>query len=839
MAIKLFVAFGGVRPRFKKCFKPIVLAILVFALIVSFGAKSPLLASQYAEKQEADNLIESGASLLEQGLAQKAFDAWKKAEEIYRKIGNNDKGIIGSQLNQGQALEEMGFYRKSCALVLIAFYVPGIDKCDELNLEKIEGVINLIRVNSEPLNWMGLESLGNKLRLLGKLEESERVLDEAWKLAPERDRASIYLSLGNTARDLASLAKVRNEDNIDEYKQKSVDFYKEAIALADFQLIGLQGRLNWLSLLRKFEPESSELIKAIQEGIDEQIAYLLTSSDASSRELGYAIINYAITLKKMREEHMEAGLQEEAKILEIKIVGLLERAIALAENLQNKRILSFAKGILGEVEGNLNQLEEALGIAVDIGAQDIVYRWQWQIGKILKKDGDREGAIAYYASAFSTLQKQRSNLVALNRDTQFNFRDDIEPIYRQYADLLLQTEPRENKPKQENIKKAREVIESLQLAELDNFFLEACEGLIEQELDSIVDDIDSTAAVIYSIILDNSLDVIVKLPGEENLLHAKNQEAQIEGIVAEIRSFLKTPSTNRLQSKKRLKPLYEWLIAPFKTELEWELMQEESKIKTLVFVLDDFLQNVPMAVLSDGDRYLIERYAIAVTPGLKLLPPKPFDVEKINALLAGASNAPSFKNENLSSLSGVTNELKQVGKLVSSVGLSEENFLGEQIKNQINSAPINVVHIATHGNFSSSPEDTFILDWKERIGVDELDNLLQVNTDSKSREIELLILSACKTAISDPRAALGLAGVAIKAGAGSTIASLWLVNDASTAQFMTQFYLELKNDPELTKAEALRKVQIAFLKDNLEPIKDEEYERPYYWAPFILVGSWL
>ncbi|MDY6805480.1 MAG: CHAT domain-containing protein [Cyanobacteriota bacterium] len=832
MARKLFVLFRGVRPFIKKCFKPIILAVLVFTLIVGLGAKSPLLASQQAQQEAADLLIEKGASLLERGLAQKAFEEWEKAEIIYKQIGNY-KGIVGSKLNQGRALEEMGFYRKSCALVLSAFSVPDIEKCDELNLKKIEVVIDIISDNSKPLNWMGLESLGNRLRLLGKLKESERVLDAAWKLAPERERASIYLSLGNTARALASLEKVRNEENLEEYKQKSVDFYKKAIALADFQLIGLQARLNCLSLLREFEPESSELITASQQQIDRQINELFLSNETSNSELGYAIINYAITLKKLRKDQIEAAPPV------VKIVAVLERAIALAEELENSRMLSFAKGILGEVEGNQKQLEEALVIALKINAEDIAYRWEWQIGRILKDNKERrEEAIAYYASAFFRLQEQRSNLVALSRDTQFNFRDDIEPIYRQYADLLLQPEAGENQPRQENLKKAREVIEALQLAELDDFFLEACEERIEQDLDEIVNEQNSTA-VIYSIILENSLDVIVKLPGEDNLLHTKNSEAKIDSIVAEIRSSLKTPSTNRLQSKTKSKPLYEWLIAPFQTELEWELMQEESKIKTLVFVLDDFLQNVPMAVLSDGDRYLIERYAIAVTPGLKLLPPKPFEVEKINALLAGASDAPSFKNEDLSSLSAVKDELREVGKLVSSFELSEKNFIAEEIKNQINSASINVVHIATHGNFSSSPEDTFLLDWEDRIGVDEFDNLLQVNTDSESREIELLILSACKTATSDERAALGLAGVAIKAGARSTIASLWLVNDASTAKFMTQYYLELKNDPKLTKAEALRKVQVAFLKDNLEPIKDEEYEKPYYWAPFILVGSWL
>ena len=822
MARKRVVFFAGVKSFLVPFLKPLILAVLVFSLIVGFGEKFPLLASQFTLKEtEAATLIKDGKILLEKGLPESALKIWEEAENIYREIGNY-KGIIGSQLNQGQALEAMGFTRDSCDVVLAAFPGLEVDKCDGLNDGNIKVVINAISYQPSPFNWMGLESLGNRLRLLGELEKSELVLEAVWKLAPER--ASIYLSLGNTARDLANLAKIRGENqDLNNQKERAIGYYKEAIALADGNLIGLQARLNWLSLLRDFK--ANQPAELIQE-IDRQISDLFIGNDSPSRELVSALVNYAVTVKDIDKN---------------KAIALLKEGINLAEELENLRLLSFAKGILGEVESNQEQLEEALAIALKIDAEDIAYRWEWQIGKMLKERGDREGAIAYYRSAFSILKKLRGNLVALNRDSQFNFRDEIEPIYREYADLLLQPEPGEKEPRQENIREAREVIEALQLAELDDFFREACVEVKEENLDKIVDENNSTTAVIYSILLEDSLDVIVKLPGKENLLHAKNlttsESSTVNEVVEELRQSLRTPRTLLPQIRKQSKQLYDWLIAPFKAELELEITRENSQIKTLVFVLDDFLQNVPMAVLYDGESYLIERYAIAVTPGLQLVEPEPLEREKINALLAGASNAPSFKKENLTPLSGVTKELEKVSELVSNFQLAEQNFLEEKIKNQINSDPINVVHMATHGNFSSNPEDTFILDWEGRINVNELDNLLRVNTNRESREIQLLILSACKTAISDPRAALGLAGVAIKAGARSTLASLWQVEDNSTTDFMAEFYRELKNNPTLTLAEALRSVQLAFLRN--DSLQEKGYNKPYHWAPFILVGSWL
>jgi CHAT domain-containing protein len=164
------------------------------------------------------------------------------------------------------------------------------------------------------------------------------------------------------------------------------------------------------------------------------------------------------------------------------------------------------------------------------------------------------------------------------------------------------------------------------------------------------------------------------------------------------------------------------------------------------------------------------------------------------------------------------------------VKLLNEAFTSTTLKDKINKSPVPVVHIATHGQFSSQREETFILAWEdERIKVKDLDKLLRAREQSQSDSLELLVLSACETATGDKRAALGLAGVAVRAGARSTLASLWLVDDESTALLMSRFYQELKS--RVTKAEALRRAQQSLLQG--------KYQHPRFWAAFVLLGNWL
>ena len=280
--------------------------------------------------------------------------------------------------------------------------------------------------------------------------------------------------------------------------------------------------------------------------------------------------------------------------------------------------------------------------------------------------------------------------------------------------------------------------------------------------------------------------------------------------------------------------IYDWLVRPAQSELEHQ------GIKTLVFVLDGFLRRLPMAVLHDGKQFLIERYNIALTPGLQLLESGsaseasllPLFPTQFRVLVGGVAQA----RQGFPALPGVEKEIEDIAAITSAEVLLNQDFTFPSFQKRVEAVPFSVVHLATHGQFSSKAEDTFLLTWDGRLNVKDLDGLLRREAQSaaprlRDREpIELLVLSACQTAKGDNRATLGLAGVAVRSGARSTLATLWSVQDKSTAQLMAQFYRALTR-PSVTKAEALRYSQLSLLNSS-------QYKHPYYWAPFVLVGNW-
>ena len=238
------------------------------------------------------------------------------------------------------------------------------------------------------------------------------------------------------------------------------------------------------------------------------------------------------------------------------------------------------------------------------------------------------------------------------------------------------------------------------------------------------------------------------------------------------------------------------------------------------------MRGIPVAALHDGEQYLIEKYAIALTPGLQLLASQSLATDSLKTIAGGITQS----RQGFNALPNVQTEVEEVADLVPSEILLDERFTRDRLQQQIASLPYPVVHLATHGQFSSRAEDTFLLTWNDRINVKNLDRLLQ-NRFTQDTPIELLILSACQSAAGDNRAALGLAGVAIRSGARSTVATLWSIQDDSTARLISQFYRELTT-PQTSKAEALRKAQLSLL-------QSEEYQHPFYWSAFILLGNWL
>jgi CHAT domain-containing protein len=769
-----------------------------------------------AEPVRAQVLNAQGHWQLATGDGEAALASWQAAQALYTRLGD-DSGRLGSQINQAQALQMLGFYRRAQKV-----------------MQRLEQEV--MQLPDSGLKLVGLQTLGNLSRQAGELEQAERQLQAALALARSRqspeDESRLLISLGNVEQALAGrFGDWENPAGAEQHLQAAAASYQQAGTIARTALTRTQAQLNRFSLQLETNPSAPLPMATIAE-----LATAIEQLPASRAAIN-GRVHFAYSL---------LPFSREATVAE-RVAAMLQTAVQQAEQLQDARAASSALGMLGALDerrGNWGRAEattqRALQRAQAIAAADLSYQWQWQLGR-LRQAKESAGkpqapaspaAIAYYREALNTLKTLRSDLVALDPDIQFSFRERVEPVYREYVDLLLRAE----QPTAANLIAARTTIEALQLAELDNFFRDACAR--PQAVN--IDDLDPTAAIVYPILLPDRLEVIVKLPGNNRLHHARQlrvSEAQVDQAVSQLQRSLQRRSTSPSQIKRESRQLYDWLLKPFEPDLA--AVGNQARIKTLVFVLDGSLRNIPPAVLFDGNRYLIERYAIAVTPGLQLLDPKPLAQRQgLTALVAGASNAPSFQQENLATLDNVAIELAGVEQQVNrSQKLENQQFVKSNIQTQINAQSFNIVHIATHGQFSSNPEQTFILDWTGRIRVKDLDTLLRASNQPDLHPIELLILSACETATGDQRAALGLAGVAIRAGARSTLATLFQVNDASTAELMVRFYQQL-NNASLTKAEALRQAQLSFLRQQQNGTASE-LSRPYFWSPFILVGNWL
>jgi CHAT domain-containing protein len=579
----------------------------------------------------------------------------------------------------------------------------------------------------------------------------------------------------------------------------------------------------------------------------------------------------------------------DAKIDTTKIEKFLETTIKQAKDIGDSKAESYGYGYLGELhekhqrwqlakENTQKALFIAQSLSIGTSPLDIEYLWEWQLGHIYKsqlplraqiqtKGMQQEGsknlndARQMYQQAYLSLQALRRELVAGNPDSQLSFQNDIEGIYRDYVDLLLW----ENKPDQQNLSKAREVIASLQAVELENFLRLACPEFNIEKIDEIIDKQPVKTAFLYPILLEDRIEVIIKLPESSNLksqtkAEQKNystsnlkhystplDEATVKKQITNLQIDLKEYTFNALIKKLQLDLEEEYTFDDIKKEgklvYDWLLKEAEPYLKgidILVFALDTNLRNIPLAALVINDKektpkYLIDNYALALAPRLEIPKPQTFQGKGIKILAAGLKE-PKDNKLKFPKLSYVEKELNAIEKIPNSSfsvsQLENDNFTLNKFTDKINTSAFRVLQLATHGEFSSSPDKTFILASDGPIYINQIGEIFRKQAQRQPEPIELLVLSACETATGDKRATLGISGVGVRAGARSAIASLWTLDDEISVDFTKIFYKQLIDPKVATKAQALQKTQIG-----LKNLSGREH--PRYWASYILVGNWL
>jgi len=417
----------------------------------------------------------------------------------------------------------------------------------------------------------------------------------------------------------------------------------------------------------------------------------------------------------------------------------------------------------------------------------------------------------------------RADLTGNYRGRRSSFRTVAGPLLTDLTDVLLARAAveRDAASKERYLRDALNTTELFKTAELQDFFKDEC-VVVQQAKQVSIDRISPRTAVIYPILLEDRLELLLNLPSGLKLITQAITADQVTKQIRRLRRLLEKRTTHQHMVPARR--LYDMIIQPME-----ELLTAED-VDTLIIIPEGPMRTIPFSTLHDGEKFLISKFALATAPSLSLVDPKPIKRENMKVLLSGLS----VSVENFPALPFVEAEIASIKDIFTdSQVLLNDTFILNRLDSELRQSAYSIVHIASHGEFGSGTDESFVLTFDGKLTLDRLERFMKLSQFS-DEPVELLTLSACKTAAGDDRSALGLAGVAVKAGARSALASLWSISDQAAAILLSEFYKQL-TDPTVSKAVALQNAQRAFIEDD----RMVALRHPAYWSPFLLIGNWL
>ena len=788
------------------------------------------LAAEIETPLSPDQRLEEGRKAYQKGAFPQAILHWTEASQYYERDGQKQQQ--GQALIYlSQALHQIGRYGDARAVLVKA-----------MNLAKERGDQGQLVVI--------LGRLGTLYFAIGQNQESLQSLNDAVDLSRATENQALTASLLN---DLGNVLAAEDR------RVEAVNAYSDSISLAKAtgnDLLDVTATINsakaatreghYIDAQAKLDSASTQ-IPALNESHEKAFAWLnlglayeglrLIAVKPSAESQG---TSFATEGRGSRQIQVVPDVGKQAptspptgEVLSIsneqsvrQAAGAYWGAIKVATSLNDFGAESYAWGYLGHLYEQEGRTSEALDLtrrailaAQRVRAPESLYRWHWQTGRLLKAQGKEEDAILAYRRAIHTLQPIRQELLVGSRNRQTGFRDTTGPLFFELADLILRQaiSTTDQKGHQDLLVQAQDTIELFKAAELQDYFKDECVAVARSRSTTVAEGSKNTA-VIYPIVLQDRLELLVSLPsGLKQFVVPVNADTLTEEVRA-FRGALEDRSNNNYLVLGQ--KLYDWLVHPVAKDLE------AAGITTLVFVPDGPLRTISMAPLHDGKNYLITKYAVATTPGLTLTDPRPINRANIKLLSAGLSESV----QGFPPLPNVTKELSAIQELYGGKRLLNDQFKVVRMEGELKEEPFTILHIASHGTVEKDVKNSFILAYDDKITMDRLSQLVGLY-QFRNSPLELLTLSACETAAGDDRAALGLAGMAIKAGARSALATLWLIDDAATSELVTEFYKQLQ-DPLVSKAVALQRAQLKIL-------QDPSRQHPSFWAPFLLINNWL
>jgi len=738
------------------------------AAVVLLLLLMPLRAGELAETR-----MEDGAKAFARGAFVEAVAAWKEAAAINEKAKQPERQA-DALLNLGQAYHALGQR--------------------QLAMDSLENGLALAKA---PERRMKIKAALGAVSAFSRHDERAETLlreslEEARKLGDADTVASILNDLGNLL-----VAQGHAGD--------AIRTYEEAAGKAADPLLAAKAFANLASAAPNGQMAGQANRRALQ-----TLAKLPDTHDKAA---------LLLTIGRTWSRHKEG----EDALAAWKHAG--EIALRIGDDLTR----SYAIGFLGELlegsghhEDAMKFTREAAFLAQKTHSSDALFRWEWQKGRLFTRLGDAPAAIESYRRAITALDPIRHDIAIGfgNANRGSSFREAVGPLFFQMADLLLQRAAHETDPAQvqASLREARDTVELLKSAELVDYFQDDCVNLLRSKTAGI-ERISPTAAIIYLIPLPNRTELLLGTSDGLQRFPIGVGEQELTAVIRTFRRKLETRTTYEYLTEGR--KLYDWLVRPMESTLA------QHGVDTLVFVPDGALRTIPLSALHDGRAFLINRYAVAVTPGATLTDPHAMERKSAHILLGGLSEPV----QGFQPLAFVPQELDSIRKLHGGTVMLDQQFLTSRVGDKFRGEQYSIVHFASHGSFDRNAHDSFVLTHDSKMTLDDLERFIRPG-QFRGRPVELVTLSACQTAAGDDRAALGMAGIAVKSGARSAVASLWFTNDQASSQLIAKFYEYMWQEPGISKAQAMQKAQLSML-DTFA------YRHPCYWAPYLVIGNWL
>ena len=727
---------------------------------------------------------------------------------LYFRRGDFDRAI--SNLEEARRIyEKEKNHKKQCeTLIRLSQAYQSIGQFDNA-LEGSKAAVNVAKKSGDQASVAKALSLsGNILLGVGQINEAHQCLDVSLRISKE---LGVPQLMAHNLNNLGNLyTTLEQYDNAHKAYMESILLSKNT-GNRELSVIALTNAAKAAMQNGQYGKSKS----LIEEALD-RIGDLEDSHNKT-----YYLMNIGLTY-----QGLSLYFPESKNLLLKRSSEMFNEAARVAKTIGDDLAFSYASGYLGNLFEKEKQFQKALYLtqqaifkAQKISVPESLFRWQWQAGRIYKALDKIDKAIMLYRSSIFTLQSirhEKSGCYGWQNPTigESTVKESFELV-----DLLLRRAAsiKDLDESSSLLFEAREVVELQKIYELRNYYKDDCVDAGRFGITKL-DEVSKIAVVIYPIVLNDRTEVIYSLPDGLKRFSVKvNKESLTQEIIL-FRKLLEKRTT--WEFLPHAQKLYDWIIRPIKSELD------SKTIDTIVFVPDGPFRTIPMSALHDGNTYLIEKYSVAVTPGLDLTDPKPIAKETRKALIFALTQSV----QGFPALPYISSELQTIQSIYTSKLLLNKDFIASNIEKMLSDEQFTILHIASHAQFNNDVDKTFLLSFNEQLTIDNLAQYLGPLQFRKS-PLELLTLSACETAAGDDLAALGLAGIAIKAGARSALATLWHINDIASSILVGEFYKQLQNRTQ-TKAKALQRAQLKLL-------NDQRFQHPGYWSPFLIISNWL